>query len=121
MIVKARVAARVIMTVPSRTSVVPAVCKSFHRCGFPAVEPLKEPWIHHLAVSRFPVPVKFDRFCDQVFMACHQVDQVSEALWCVALLMDVNMDPTKMFWIGAGSGMSQLPNQLLQEFQITVV
>ena len=115
------VAAGVVMTVPSWAPVVPAVCKGFHRCGFPAVEPLKEPGIHHLAVSRFPVPVKFDRFCDEVFVACHQVDQVSEALWCVALLMDVNMDPTKMFWIGAGSGMSQLPNQLLQEFQITVV
>ena len=77
------VAAVVVVVTPAvacAVAGVPDVRKVRHRAGFPAVDLLQKPWVYRAAVAAHAAPVQLQSFCDQAFVACHDVGEVPKAL-----------------------------------------
>ena len=98
--IKHMVAAFVVMlisVVATSLCAVPDICKLRHCGGLPFVKLPQEIRVYRIAVAAHAVAVNFDRFGDQGFVACHQVRKVSQALRCVSLCSNVNVNVIKSF------------------------
>ena len=98
--IKHMVAAFVVMmisAVAASLCAVPDICKLRHCGGLPFVKLPQKIRVYRIAVVDHAVAVNFDRFGNQGFVACHQVRKVSQALRCVSLRSNVNVNVIKSF------------------------
>ena len=100
---------------------VPDVCKLRHRGGLLLVELLQEIRVYRSAVAVHAAAVNLDCFCDQRFVACHQVCEVSQALRCVSRCADVNVNSAASGVVALCARLAKASDQLLQGFDVRVV
>ncbi len=95
---------------------VPDVCKLCHRAGLFAVELFEESRVDRSAVAVHSAVVYLDCFGDQCFVACHDVCEVSQALRCVSLCADVNVNSAAPCVVALCACLAKASDQLLQGF-----
>ena len=99
---------------------VPDVRKLCHGCWLFLVDLFDEFWVYRSAVAMHSAAVDFQSVGNQFFVACHDVCQISEALWCVAVCSDVNVNPCTDSCVADCSGFAKLSDQFLQGFDVLV-
>ena len=83
---------------------VPDVRKVCHGGGFSVVQPFQEPGVNRAAVAADAASVEVQCACQEVFVACHDVCEVSERLGCVPLGADVDVNTAASGRIAFRSG-----------------
>ena len=99
---------------------VPDVRKVCHRGGLSAVEPFQEPGVDRSAVAADAASVEVQCACQEVFVACHDVCEVSERLGRVPLGTNVDVNTAASGGIAFCSGFAEAANQLLQGLHVGV-
>ncbi len=99
---------------------VPDVRKLRHRLGLSAVDLGEEVGVYRAAVAAHAAAVKLQGFCDQAFVACHNVGEVPKALRCVALRSNVDVNSASSGGVAFRSCVSELSAKLLQGFDVPV-
>ena len=100
---------------------VPDVCKLCHCGWFLFVQLFNESWVYRSAISVHSALVDFQSICNQSFVACHDVCKVSEALRCVSVRSDVNMNSCPNPCVAYCSCLAKSSHKLLQGFNVAVV
>lgn len=99
---------------------VPDVRKLRHCLGLPAVDLGEEVGVYRAAVAAHAAAVELQSFCDQAFVACHDVGEVPKALRRVPLGSDVDVYSASSGGITLGTSVSELSAKLLQGFDVPV-
>ena len=99
---------------------VPDVCKLCHCGWFLFVQLFNESWVYRSAISVHSALVDFQSICNQSFVACHDVCKVSEALRCVSVRSDVNMNSCPNLCVAYCSCLAKSSHKLLQDFNVAV-
>ena len=99
---------------------VPDVRKLRHRLGLSAVDLGEEVGVYRAAVAAHAAAVKLQGFCDQAFVACHNVGEVPKALRCVALRSNMDVNSASSGGVAFRSCVSELSAKLLQGFDVLV-
>lgn len=121
--IKHMVAAVVVMVVSAVACVlaaVPNVCQGCHGGGFSVVQPFQESGVNRAAVAADAASVEVQCACQEVFVACHDVCEVSERLGRVPLGTDVDVNTAASGGIAFCSGFAEAANQLLQGLHVNV-
>ena len=117
------VAAVVVMLVPAvacAVAGVPDVRELRHCLGFSAVDLGEEVGVYCAAVAAHAAVVELQSFCDQAFVACHNVGEVPKALRCMPLRSNVDVDSASSGGVAFRSCVSELSAKLLQGFDVPV-
>lgn len=101
-------------------TVVPNVRKSRHCGRLSAVDLFKESGVYRSAIAADSASVEVQCACKKVFVACHDVCEISERLGCVPLGTDVDVDSAAPCCIAFGSCLAKAANKLLQGFNVGV-
>ena len=99
---------------------VPDVRKLAHGLRLFAVQFCKEIRIDCSAVAVHSALVYFQGCCDQLFVACHQVCEVSECLCRVSFCSDVNVYSAAPCCIAFRSCLAKFSDEFLQGFDVAV-
>ncbi len=99
---------------------IPNVGKVGHGGGLPAVDLFQEAGVNRAAVPAHAVMVEVEGFGQKALVACHDVGQVAQGLWGVALGADVDVNSAAPGGVALGAHSAKPPNQLLQGFHVGV-
>lgn len=118
------VAAAVVMLISAVIFVlasVPDVGKLCHGGGLLAVDFCEEAGVDRPAVVCEAAAVQFHGIGEELLMACHDVCEVSQALGCVPVGSDVDVDSAAPCGVTLGSGVPKLSAKFLQGFDVAVL
>ena len=118
--VVATVIVMVAASVGSSVFQVPNVCNLAHRCRLFPVDHLQKIWIYCPAIPAHAVMVKVQCLSNQAFMACHNVCQIPQGLWCMPLCSNVDVYSASSGCIAFGSCFSKESDNLLQGWNILI-
>ena len=85
---------------------VPNLRKLAHRGGLCSVQLSQEGGVDRFAVTAEPVGVNVDCPCEEVLVACHDVGEVSQALRCVSVRSDVDVNSAAEAGVALGACLS---------------
>ena len=85
---------------------VPNLSKLAHRGGLCSVQLSQEGGVDRFAVTAEAVGVNVDRPCEEVLVACHDVGEVSQALRCVSVRSDVDVNSAAEAGVALGACLS---------------
>ena len=100
---------------------VPNVCKLAHGLRLFAVQLCEEVGVNRFAVLSHSAFVDFQGCGYQLFVACHQVCEVSEGLCGVSVCSDVNVYSAAPCCVAFCSSLAELSDQFLQKLNVAVV
>ena len=102
------VAAAVVVCAPEIVAEgrVPNLRKLAHRGGLCSVQLSQEGGVDRFAVTAEAVGVNVDRPCEEVLVACHDVGEVSQALRCVSVRSDVDVNSAAEAGVALGACLS---------------
>ena len=122
-VIQHSVSAVVVMGIPAFVAVVgvPDVCQILHRLRLAAVQPSKKIWVNRPAVVADAVSVKPEGRNQKALMACHDVCQIPQAVRCVVIQSDVDVDSAHMGWVAFRSLVPELAEDFLQVLNVIVV
>ena len=124
MVVELSVSAGIVMTVSSAVRIlrfVPNVCKCRHCFRLFAVKLVQEPSVHRLAILSCPALRNVYRVYQKVFVACHEVCEVSECFCVVSVCSYVDVDSAASCVVALCSGFSEPSYKPLQSLYVVVV
>ena len=99
---------------------VPNISQGCHGGGFSVVQPFQESGVDRAAVASDAASVEVQCACQEVFVACHDVCEISQCLGRVPLGTDVDVNTAASCGIAFGSCLAQAANQLLQGLHVNV-
>ena len=99
---------------------VPNISQGCHGGGFSVVQPFQESGVNRAAVAADAASVEVQCACQEAFVACHDVGEVSQCLGRVPLGTDVDVNTAASGGIAFCSGFAEAANQLLQGFHVGV-
>ena len=117
------VAAVVVMPAPTVVGVlaaIPDIRKRRHRAGLSAIELVQKSGIDRFAVTVDSILVKVKSACQKLFVACHDVGEISKGLGRVSVGADVNVNAAASCGVALGSCFAKAADQLLQNFHVGV-
>ena len=100
---------------------VPDVGELCHRARLFPIDLLQKVRVNRSAIMPHPIGIEFQSLGKQGFVACHDVGEISQGLWCVPIRSDVDVNACTNSGVGNRSGFPQPPYQFLQDFNVLVV
>ena len=110
----------VVSAVVCSVAAVPDVRQLAHGRRLSLVEHPEEVGVGRFAVGGGAVAVNVDCLDEKVFVACHDVCEVSEGLGVVAVCSDVNVNSASVVGVADCSGFAQAAGNLLKVFNVLV-
>ena len=110
----------VVSAVVCSVATVPDVRQPAHRCRLLLIENPEEVGVGGFAVGGGAVAVDVDCLDEEVFVACHDVCEVSEGLGVVAVRTDVNVNSASVVGVADRSGFAEAAGDLLKVFNVRV-